>query len=97
MKYRLATAAIAAFALLSGCAVVSNNTKLVPNRDQTAIQNFYVIHQAQDKRNIDAEISELLQEKGYQASHGSVAKISSGTDILVTRISVPLDIFATEP
>ncbi|MCG7898750.1 MAG: hypothetical protein JAY85_09865 [Candidatus Thiodiazotropha weberae] len=84
MKYSLTITLIAAFTLLTGCAVVSNNTKLVPNRDQTAIQNFYVIHQPQDKRNIDAEISELLREKGFQATHGPAAKIASDTDILVT-------------
>ncbi|MES9981034.1 MAG: hypothetical protein ABW115_22495 [Candidatus Thiodiazotropha sp. 6PLUC6] len=84
MKFRPVSVILTLITLLNGCAIVSSSAKIVPNNDQTAIQNFYVIHQPQDKHNIDAEISELLREKGYKASNGPATKIASDADILVT-------------
>lgn len=68
----------------TGCAIHSNEARLVPNASNLQKKYFYVIHSNLDKRNIDEAIADVLIEKGFKATSGNSEEIPNSADVIVT-------------
>ncbi len=68
---------------LCGCAINSQDAKIMPGVQLSEYKTFFVIEEDDDKRNVGGSIVDVLADKGFSASIGSPTEIPESTDILV--------------
>jgi hypothetical protein len=84
LKHLLSLTMLAVGLFASGCVSTSLTANKTPDADLTKLKSFYVVHLAQDERNIDKVIAQQLVAMSYVATSGPQADAPKDVDALVT-------------
>jgi len=72
-----------AFLVISGCAISTEHSSVLPGVDLSQHKVLFVVKDQDDRRNVAEEISERLIELGYQSSVGQESDSPESADIVV--------------
>ncbi len=67
----------------SGCASNSQHAKTMPGVDLSVYQNFFVVEEADDSRNVGEVITDELRNRQLRASVGQISDALGLTEVLV--------------
>lgn len=74
---------VSVFALLQGCSSVQKGTVL-PGNDLSTIKKVYVVHLANDGRNVNRLIADELVSRGITATTGEAGQVPADVDAVIT-------------